>query len=125
LIRAGFKLELEDETDGASKHCEFSAMSKGKKYWVEATSGQPLTYDIAIGMGEESRVPGIGFEGCRIPPLLHAVAQLRTTALAKKRVDCCRPWIGTKNGVTRGPTDFQGELKNIKKICIFLLHSKE
>jgi hypothetical protein len=37
LIRAGFKLELEDETDPASKHCEFSAVSKtGKKYWVEA-----------------------------------------------------------------------------------------
>lgn len=38
LIRAGFTLELEDETDGASKHCEFSAVSRatGKKYWVEA-----------------------------------------------------------------------------------------
>jgi hypothetical protein len=37
LIRAGFKLELEDETDPGAKHCEFSAMSKtGKKYWVEA-----------------------------------------------------------------------------------------
>jgi hypothetical protein len=38
LIRAGFKLELEDETDGDTKHCEFSAVSHvtGKKYWVEA-----------------------------------------------------------------------------------------
>ncbi len=38
LIRAGFTLELEDETDGNTKHCEFSAVSKatGKKYWVEA-----------------------------------------------------------------------------------------
>ena len=38
LIRAGFELALEDETDGNSKHCEFSARSKrtGKKYWVEA-----------------------------------------------------------------------------------------
>ena len=38
LIRAGFTLELEDETDGESKHCEFSAVSRttGKKYWVEA-----------------------------------------------------------------------------------------
>ncbi len=38
LIRSGFKLTLEDETDGASKHCEFSAVSihTGKKYWVEA-----------------------------------------------------------------------------------------
>jgi hypothetical protein len=40
LIRAGFKLELEDETDESSKHCEFSATSikTGKKYWVEAKS---------------------------------------------------------------------------------------
>jgi hypothetical protein len=40
LIRSGFQLELEDETDEQSKHCEFSAVSKktGKKYWVEAKS---------------------------------------------------------------------------------------
>ena len=38
LIRAGFKLTLEDETDPAAKHCEFAAVSEktGKRYWVEA-----------------------------------------------------------------------------------------
>jgi len=38
LIRAGFKLTLEDETDPSAKHCEFAAVSQrtGKKYWVEA-----------------------------------------------------------------------------------------
>jgi hypothetical protein len=38
LIRAGFGLTLEDETDPASKHCEFAAVSRrtGKRYWVEA-----------------------------------------------------------------------------------------
>jgi hypothetical protein len=38
LIRAGFELTLEDETDDASKHCEFAAIAKktGKKYWIEA-----------------------------------------------------------------------------------------
>jgi hypothetical protein len=38
LIRAGFHLTLEDETDETSKHCEFSATSDrtGNKYWVEA-----------------------------------------------------------------------------------------
>lgn len=37
LIRAGFKLHLEDETDEESKHCEFYAVSKsGKRYSVEA-----------------------------------------------------------------------------------------
>jgi hypothetical protein len=38
LIRAGFSLALEDETDPAAKHCEFAAVSEktGKRYWVEA-----------------------------------------------------------------------------------------
>ena len=38
LIRAGFELTLEDETDASHKHCEFAAVSKktGKKYSVEA-----------------------------------------------------------------------------------------
>jgi len=38
LIRAGFILTLEDETDPNTKHCEFAAVSKstGKKYWIEA-----------------------------------------------------------------------------------------
>ena len=38
LIRAGFDLALEDETDLSTKHCEFSATSSesGEKYWIEA-----------------------------------------------------------------------------------------
>jgi len=38
LIRAGFQLELEDESDQTVKHCEFSARSlaTGKRYWIEA-----------------------------------------------------------------------------------------
>ena len=38
LIRSGFKLELEDESDQLAKHCEFSAHSitTGIRYWVEA-----------------------------------------------------------------------------------------
>ena len=38
LIRAGFELMLEDETDPSAKHCEFAAVSKitGRRYWVEA-----------------------------------------------------------------------------------------
>lgn len=38
LIRAGFTLKLEDETDQESKHCEFSASSQTtrKCYWIEA-----------------------------------------------------------------------------------------
>jgi hypothetical protein len=38
LVRAGFTLTLEDESDGSTKHCEFAAVSPktGKRYWVEA-----------------------------------------------------------------------------------------
>lgn len=38
LIRAGFTLTLEDESDGETKHCEFAAVSSatGKRFWVEA-----------------------------------------------------------------------------------------
>jgi hypothetical protein len=41
LIRAGFQLMLEDEGDGTSKHCEFTAVSRetGKKYWVKVKVG--------------------------------------------------------------------------------------
>jgi hypothetical protein len=37
LIRAGFELTLEDETNLGSQHCEYAAVSKHthKKYWVE------------------------------------------------------------------------------------------
>ncbi len=40
LIKAGFELEFEDESDGTSKHCEFTAtyMATGEKYSVEAKS---------------------------------------------------------------------------------------
>lgn len=46
LIRAGFKLELEDESDETSKHCEFSAVSRNtnKKYWVEAKMRSVIGY---------------------------------------------------------------------------------
>lgn len=40
LIKAGFELEFENESDGASKHCEVTAtyMVTGEKYSVEAKS---------------------------------------------------------------------------------------
>ncbi len=40
LIKAGFELEFEDESDRASKHCEFTAtfIETGEKYSVEAKS---------------------------------------------------------------------------------------
>ena len=40
LIQAGFELEFEDESDGTSTHCEFTAtyMASGEQYSVEAKS---------------------------------------------------------------------------------------
>jgi hypothetical protein len=78
LIRAGFELAIEDETDGNSKHCEFSARSKrtGRKYWVEA---------------KMRVVPGLlgatGTPGARVHnPLSRLVPQLND-ALAKPAAD--------------------------------------
>ncbi len=55
LIRAGFELELEDETDRKSKHCEFSATSirTRKKYSVEAK----MRSEIGV-LGQTQGKPG-------------------------------------------------------------------
>ncbi len=50
FILAGFKLELEDEGDPNSKHCEFSAASaSGKSYSVEAKSRAPNKMHLDVG----------------------------------------------------------------------------
>jgi hypothetical protein len=51
LIWAGFELELEDETDGSTTHCEFTATAKGsgKKYSVEAKVCDPGASGAAEG----------------------------------------------------------------------------
>ena len=56
LIRAGFELTLEDESDGGTKHCEFSAVSKrtGRKYWVEAKMG-PVKLTGVLGGFKQRR----------------------------------------------------------------------
>lgn len=51
LIKAGFKLEIENEEDNRTTHCEFSAVSKatGKKYSIEAKARQPHKENVAVG----------------------------------------------------------------------------
>lgn len=50
FILAGFKLELEDERDASTSHCEFTATSPtGSKYSVEAKARQPGKKNLAIG----------------------------------------------------------------------------
>lgn len=50
FILAGFKLSLENESDGSSTHCEFVAEAKsGHKFSVEAKCRQPHKNNLAIG----------------------------------------------------------------------------
>ena len=74
LIRAGFQLTLENEGDGASKHCEFAAVSRetGKKYWVEAKMGS-----VAGVLGKTQQDGGGGRKtlGRLIPHLNNALAK--------------------------------------------------
>ncbi|OGR41090.1 MAG: hypothetical protein A2X28_07140 [Elusimicrobia bacterium GWA2_56_46] len=50
FIKAGFLIELEDETDGNTTHCEFIATAKdsGKKYSVEAKARQAGKDNVSI-----------------------------------------------------------------------------
>lgn len=54
LIKAGFELEYEDESDTSTSHCEFTAThtTTGEKYSVEAKSRSPRR-----GGGAPSRLP--------------------------------------------------------------------
>ena len=51
FIRAGFDIELEDETNSESRHCEFVAIAPetGEKYSVEAKARQPFKEHVGIG----------------------------------------------------------------------------
>ncbi len=51
FIRAGFDIELEDETDSDSSHCEFVAIAPEtrEKYSVEAKARQPFKDHVGIG----------------------------------------------------------------------------
>ena len=51
LIRAGFELEFEDETDSSTTHCEVAATFRksGRKFSVEAKMRQASTASLDIG----------------------------------------------------------------------------
>lgn len=51
FIKAGFDLEFENEADGSTTHCEFTATSRltGKKYSVEAKAREPHKADANVG----------------------------------------------------------------------------
>jgi hypothetical protein len=78
LIRAGFALTLEDETDPNSKHCEFAAIScnTGRRYWVEAKMRS------IAGLLDKTRQDG----GSDSKPLSQLIPHLNA-ALAKPAAD--------------------------------------
>jgi hypothetical protein len=51
FIKAGFSLEIENEEDSRTTHCEFTAITKatGQKYSVEAKARQPHKENVGIG----------------------------------------------------------------------------
>ena len=51
FIKAGFDLEIENEEDSSTTHCEFTAVSKttGRKYSIEAKARQPYKKGVGIG----------------------------------------------------------------------------
>jgi len=51
LIKAGFEIEFEDETDGSTSHCELTAtfIKTGKKFSVEAKARGPNKTSVDVG----------------------------------------------------------------------------
>jgi hypothetical protein len=91
LLRAGFDLMLEDETDGDSKHCEFAAVSRatGVRYWVEA---------------KMKAVAGVlgATEGLQHPNPLKGLIRLLNRALEKPAPDKRLVFIDLNIGVDSG-----------------------
>ena len=93
LIRAGFKLMLEDETDSSTKHCEFAAISQrtGKKFWVEAKMR------AVVGLlGKDDN------DGTRNPNPISQMIPHLNAALAKPAVDDRLIFIDLNTDATMG-----------------------
>jgi hypothetical protein len=78
FILAGFTLELEDESDSSSSHCEFTASARetGERYSVEAKARQPFKKDVGIGnqlyeaLKKEAKYKRIIFIDLNVPSLV-------------------------------------------------------
>ncbi len=78
FILAGFTLEMEDETDSRSSHCEFTAIMKDadEKYSVEAKARQPFKKDFGIGnqlyeaLKKEAKHKRVIFIDANVPNLI-------------------------------------------------------
>jgi hypothetical protein len=78
FIVAGFTLELEDESDSSSSHCEFTAIAResSEKYSVEAKARQPFKKDTGIGnqlyeaLKKEAKYKRVIFIDVNVPNLI-------------------------------------------------------
>ncbi len=84
FIRAGFRIEIEDETDSDSSHCEFIAVAPqtGEKYSVEAKARQPFKNHVGIGkqlglaLGKKAQYKRAIFIDVNIPKLLERMDEV-------------------------------------------------
>lgn len=84
FIVAGFSLELENENDSSSSHCEFTAVAKesGEKYSVEAKVRQPFKKDAGVGnqlyeaLKKEAKHKRIIFIDANVPNLMEKVQNI-------------------------------------------------
>ena len=78
FILAGFTLEMEDEGDSRTSHCEFTAIVREtrEKYSVEAKARQPFKKDVGIGnqlyeaLKKEAKHKRVVFIDVNIPNLI-------------------------------------------------------
>lgn len=84
LIMAGFTLEMEDENDSRSSHCEFTATARetGEKYSIEAKARQPFKKDVGIGnqlyeaLKKEARYKRVIFIDANIPDMVESLQKI-------------------------------------------------
>lgn len=84
FILAGFTLEMEDEGDSRSSHCEFTAVARasGEKYSVEAKARQPFKKGAGIGnqlyeaLKKEAKYKRVIFIDANVPNLMENLQKI-------------------------------------------------
>ena len=100
LIKAGFALELENEADSTSTHCEFTAIAKdsGRRYSIEAKARQPhkphvgISKQLGHALRKAAKHQRIVFIDVNIPNLLEKRDDI-LGELARKECDSSVDWV--------------------------------
>jgi hypothetical protein len=93
FIKAGFKLEIENEEDNRTTHCEFTAISEttGKKYSIEAKARQPHKENVSVGnqlynaLKKKAKHERLIFININITDFMKEVPNIVMSLNAKKR----------------------------------------